>query len=151
LGYGYQHFQASFGEWGLSMQDDVADAVLWAVKQGWVDAKRVCIAGASYGGYAVMMGLVRDPQIWKCGINWVGVTDLSLLTNATWSDTNQYWDDAGVGATSWPARTARASRPSCAWRAAPACKAWLTAPACSLSRRPRPLPGGAGCDRRRGR
>jgi dipeptidyl aminopeptidase/acylaminoacyl peptidase len=41
------------------MQDDVADAALWAVAQGWVDAGRICIAGGSYGGYAVLMGLVR--------------------------------------------------------------------------------------------
>ena len=93
-GYGWKHYSSGLKQWGLTMQDDLNDGVDALVKQGIVNKDRVCIAGASYGGYAVMMGLVRDPQIWKCGINWVGVTDLSLLTNATWSDTNQYWDDA---------------------------------------------------------
>lgn len=95
LGYGWTHYASGLKQWGLTMQDDLNDGVDALVKQGIVDRGRVCIAGASYGGYAVMMGLVRDPQVWKCGINWVGVTDLSLLTNATWSDTNRYWDDAG--------------------------------------------------------
>ena len=73
-GYGFKHFRAGWKQWGLAMQDDVADAVQWAVKQGWVDPKRVCIAGASYGGYATLMGLVRHHELYQCGINWVGVT-----------------------------------------------------------------------------
>lgn len=94
-GYGWKHYSAGLKQWGLAMQDDLNDGVDALVKQGIVNRERVCIAGASYGGYAVMMGLVRDPQVWKCGVSWVGVTDLSLLTTATWSDTNQYWDAAG--------------------------------------------------------
>ncbi len=95
MGYGWKHYSSGLKQWGLAMQDDLNDGVDALVKQGIVSKERVCIAGASYGGYAVMMGLVRDPQVWKCGINWVGVTDLALLTDATWSDTNQYWDAAG--------------------------------------------------------
>ncbi|HQR71926.1 MAG TPA: S9 family peptidase [Burkholderiaceae bacterium] len=95
MGYGWKHYASGLKQWGLTMQDDLNDGVDALVKQGIVNRDRVCIAGASYGGYAVMMGLVRDPQVWKCGVNWVGVTDLSLLTSATWSDTNRYWDDAG--------------------------------------------------------
>lgn len=94
-GYGWTHHASGLKQWGLAMQDDLNDGVDALAKQGIVNRDRVCIAGASYGGYAVMMGLVRDPQVWKCGVNWVGVTDLSLLTDATWSDTNQYWDAAG--------------------------------------------------------
>jgi dipeptidyl aminopeptidase/acylaminoacyl peptidase len=94
-GYGWRHYSSGLKQWGLAMQDDLNDGVESLVKQGIVNKDRVCIAGASYGGYAVMMGLARDPQVWRCGINWVGVTDLALLTNATWSDVNQYWDDAG--------------------------------------------------------
>jgi len=95
LDYGWKHYAAGLKQWGLAMQDDLNDGVEALVKQGIVNKERVCIAGASYGGYAVMMGLVRDPQVWKCGVSWVGVTDLSLLTTATWSDTNQFWDAAG--------------------------------------------------------
>ncbi len=84
--YGWKHFASSFKQWGLAMQDDVSDGVKWAVKEGIADAKRVCIYGGSYGGYATMMGLAKDPDLYKCAINYVGVTDLDLFINATWSD-----------------------------------------------------------------
>ncbi len=84
--YGWKHFSSSFGQWGLAMQDDVTDGVKWAVAEGIADAKRVCIYGASYGGYATMMGLAKDPDLYKCGINYVGVTDVNLFLTATWSD-----------------------------------------------------------------
>ncbi len=84
--YGWKHFASSFGQWGLSMQDDVTDGVKWAVAQGIADPKRVCIYGGSYGGYAAMMGLAKDPDLYKCGINYVGVTDVSLFLTATWAD-----------------------------------------------------------------
>jgi len=85
-GYGWNLFHAGWKQWGLAMQDDVADGVKWAVAQGIVDPKRVCIAGASYGGYAVLMGLARDPELYRCGIDWVGVTDMNLMYTADWSD-----------------------------------------------------------------
>jgi len=88
-GYGFKHFRAGWKQWGLAMQDDVADAVQWAVRQGWVDAKRVCIAGASYGGYATLMGLVRDHDLYRCGIEWVGVSDINLMYSITWSDASE--------------------------------------------------------------
>jgi dipeptidyl aminopeptidase/acylaminoacyl peptidase len=68
------------------MQDDLADGARWAVAQGHADAQRICIAGASYGGYAVLMGLARDPDLYRCGISWVAVTDPELLFSAVWSD-----------------------------------------------------------------
>jgi dipeptidyl aminopeptidase/acylaminoacyl peptidase len=85
-GWGYKLFRASFKQWGRAMQDDLDDAMDWAVKQGIADSARACIMGASYGGYAVMMGLARDPARWKCGINYVGVTDINLMFEVTWSD-----------------------------------------------------------------
>ena len=88
-GYGFKLFRAGWKQWGLAMQDDVADAVQWAVKQGWVDPKRVCIAGASYGGYATLMGLVRHHELYQCGIEWVGVSDINLMYSITWSDTSE--------------------------------------------------------------
>lgn len=83
-GYGLEHFKAGWKQWGLAMQDDVADAALWAVGKGLVDAKRICIAGASYGGYATLMGLARHPEIFRCGAAWVGVTDPRLLFDLDW-------------------------------------------------------------------
>jgi dipeptidyl aminopeptidase/acylaminoacyl peptidase len=84
--YGWKHFSSSFKQWGLTMQDDVTDGVQWAIAQGIADPKRVCIYGGSYGGYATMMGLAKTPELFKCGINYVGVTDLDLFLTATWSD-----------------------------------------------------------------
>ena len=83
-GYGYTHFQAGWRQWGRAMQDDVADAVEWAIREGWADARRVCIAGASYGGYAVLMGLIRDPELYRCGAAWVAVTDPRLMFQPVW-------------------------------------------------------------------
>jgi dipeptidyl aminopeptidase/acylaminoacyl peptidase len=86
IGYGEALFRAGFKQWGLAMQDDLADAARWAIAQGYADPKRLCIAGASYGGYATLMGLLRDPDLYRCGINWVGVTDIELMYTARWGD-----------------------------------------------------------------
>jgi dipeptidyl aminopeptidase/acylaminoacyl peptidase len=95
-GFGANHFRKGWKQWGLAMQDDIADATEWAIKQGWVAAGRVCIAGASYGGYAAMMGLVRYGNLYQCGINWVGVTDIELLYTARWSDLSDAWKTYGL-------------------------------------------------------
>ncbi len=87
MGFGLKHLTSSYGQWGLTMQDDIVDGVRWAVAQGIVDPGRVCIYGGSYGGYAAMMGITRDADVFKCAVNYVGVTDLDLLMNASWSDT----------------------------------------------------------------
>ena len=79
VGFGRDHWLASRKQWGQSMQTDVTDALKWAVDQGVSDPDRVCIYGGSYGGYATMAGLTYSPELYKCGINYVGVTDLALL------------------------------------------------------------------------
>ena len=78
-GYGLDFLQAGYRQWGLSMQDDLTDATLWAVKQGYADPKRMCIYGASYGGYAAIEGVVREPELYRCAIGYVGVYDLPLM------------------------------------------------------------------------
>lgn len=85
-GFGWAHLAAGFKQWGLAMQDDVTDATRWAIREAGVDPKRICIAGASYGGYATLMGLVREPDLYRCGINWVGVTDPGLMFSINHSD-----------------------------------------------------------------
>ncbi|MDP9109319.1 MAG: prolyl oligopeptidase family serine peptidase [Pseudomonadota bacterium] len=85
-GFGWKHFRAGWKQWGLGMQNDVADGTRWAIAQHIADPKRICIAGASYGGYATLMGLINDPELYRCGIDWVGVTDIDLLYSVTWSD-----------------------------------------------------------------
>jgi dipeptidyl aminopeptidase/acylaminoacyl peptidase len=83
-GYGEAHYRAGFKQFGQAMQDDVADALLWAQSQGLAD-KRACIAGASYGGYATLMGLVRHPELYQCGVAWVALTDPFLyLEGSFW-------------------------------------------------------------------
>ncbi len=78
-GFGMQHMNSSKKQWGQTMQNDLSDGVKWAIDQGVADANRICIYGGSYGGYAVMAGLTYTPELYKCGINYVGVTDLPLL------------------------------------------------------------------------
>ncbi len=75
-GYGKHFERMAHMQWGLEMQDDLTDATKWAQKQGLVDADRIAIYGASYGGYATMMGVTKTPDLFKAGINYVGVVDL---------------------------------------------------------------------------
>lgn len=85
-GFGWKHHVAGWKQWGLAMQDDITDGIEDLVKRGIVDRNRVCIIGASYGGYATMYGLVKNPDLYKCGVNWVGVTDVKMLFTVNWSD-----------------------------------------------------------------
>ena len=82
-GYGAAHQRAGYKQYGKAMQDDVADALLWAQKQG-IASERACIAGASYGGYATLMGLARHPELYRCGAAWVALTDLLLYVEGSW-------------------------------------------------------------------
>ena len=88
MGFGFKHFQASWKQWGLAMQDDVADAVRWAAASQRVDGRRVCIIGGSYGGYATLMGLVRDPDVYRCGVAWAAVSEPLRLLESSW-----WWAD----------------------------------------------------------
>lgn len=85
-GYGNKLYRAGWKQWGLAMQDDIADATQWAIKQGYADKDRICIAGGSYGGYATLMGLIRNPELFRCGVEWAGVTDIDLMYSIHWSD-----------------------------------------------------------------
>ena len=78
-GYGDAFIHAGFREWGAKMQDDVTDATRWAITQGIADPKRVCIFGASYGGYAALRGATKEPDLYRCAIGYVGVYDLRLM------------------------------------------------------------------------
>jgi dipeptidyl aminopeptidase/acylaminoacyl peptidase len=85
-GFGAKHQEAGYKQWGKAMQNDLADGARWAIAQGMVDPSRVCLIGASYGGYAALMGLVNDPDLFKCAVNWVGAADVNLLFDVSWSD-----------------------------------------------------------------
>jgi len=76
VGYGRRFWQASFHQWGLAMQDDVTDGVRWAIDQGIADPERIAIYGGSYGGYAALSGVTQTPDLYACGISYVGVSNL---------------------------------------------------------------------------
>lgn len=75
-GYGRKFLEASYKQWGQAMQDDITDGVNWLIAQGIADAKRVAIYGGSYGGYATLAGLCFTPDLYACGIDYVGVSNL---------------------------------------------------------------------------
>lgn len=75
-GYGQAYMEAGLRRWGLEMQDDLEDVVQYCVGRGWVDPKRVAIVGASYGGYAALMGVVKTPDLYRGAFAFAPVTDL---------------------------------------------------------------------------
>lgn len=76
---GKAFWQAGFKQWGLKQQDDITDGVKWLIDQGIADPERIAIFGASYGGYAVLMGLIKTPELFACGVDYVGITSLFTL------------------------------------------------------------------------
>jgi len=78
-GYGVSFTSAGAREWGGKMQDDVTDATRWAIQQGVADKGRICMYGASYGGYASLMGVAKEPDLYKCAVGYVGVYDLPTM------------------------------------------------------------------------
>ncbi len=75
-GYGRAFWEAGFKQWGKKMQDDVTDGVRYVIAQGIADPKRVCIYGISYGGYCALAGLAFTPDLYACGVDYVGVANL---------------------------------------------------------------------------
>lgn len=75
-GYGRKFWESSFKQWGKNMQNDITDGVQWLIKQGVADPKRVAIYGASYGGYATLAGVTMTPELYRCAIDYVGVSNL---------------------------------------------------------------------------
>jgi dipeptidyl aminopeptidase/acylaminoacyl peptidase len=93
-GFGAKHFKAGWKQWGLKMQDDLADGARWAVESGYADSRRICIAGGSYGGYAALMGILNDPDIFQCAVDFAGVTDFELFYNGHWLYTSDMTAEA---------------------------------------------------------
>jgi TonB family protein len=78
-GYGRGFVEKGYGAWGTAMQDDLDDGVADLVRQGIADPKRICLMGASYGGYAALWGAIRNPETYRCAISFAGVTDLRAM------------------------------------------------------------------------
>lgn len=75
-GYGRAFWEASFKQWGLTMQDDITDGVNWLIDQGIADPERIAIYGGSYGGYATLVGLTKTPELYAAGVDYVGVSNM---------------------------------------------------------------------------
>lgn len=75
-GYGRKFWESSFKQWGKTMQNDITDGVKWLIDKGIADPKRIAIYGGSYGGYAVLAGLTFSPELYACGVDYVGVSNL---------------------------------------------------------------------------
>ncbi len=86
-GFGKKFLNAGNHQWGLAMQDDLNDAVKWAIDNGVADPAKVCIAGGSYGGYATLEGLTRDPELFACGVDIVGPSSILTLI----ASVPEYW------------------------------------------------------------
>lgn len=87
-GFGKAFLNAGNREWYHAMQDDVNDTAAWAVEQGIADPDRIAIMGGSYGGYATLAGMTRDPELWACGIDIVGPSHVGTLL----STIPMYWE-----------------------------------------------------------
>jgi dipeptidyl aminopeptidase/acylaminoacyl peptidase len=75
-GYGRKFWESSFKQWGKAMQDDITDGVKWLIDSGVADPKRVGIYGGSYGGYATLMGITKEPDLYAAAVDYVGVSNL---------------------------------------------------------------------------
>jgi dipeptidyl aminopeptidase/acylaminoacyl peptidase len=92
-GYGHDFIKAGWKQWGGAMQDDVTDATRWAIAQGIADKNRICIYGGSYGGYAALEGAVKQPDLYRCAIGYVGVYNLRLMYTRGDIPQNLYGED----------------------------------------------------------
>lgn len=80
-GYGHDFMMQAVGGYGLEMQDDLEDAVKYLVDEKIADPARICIVGASYGGYAALMGVAKTPDLFQCSVSFAGLSDLVKMRN----------------------------------------------------------------------
>jgi dipeptidyl aminopeptidase/acylaminoacyl peptidase len=94
-GFGKKFLHAGDLQWGAKMQDDLTDAAKWAIAKGYADPKRVAIMGGSYGGYATLAGLTFTPDLYACGVDIVGPSNLKTLLESIppyWATMRKTWD-----------------------------------------------------------
>lgn len=87
-GYGEKFTQAGLRQWGLKMQDDISDGVKKLIADGIVDPKRICIVGASYGGYAALAGATFTPDLYACAVSFAGISDLPKMLHSNRVEVN---------------------------------------------------------------
>lgn len=86
-GYGKQYLKNGFKQIGRKTMEDIEDGVNYCIQQGWVDANRMAIYGASHGGYATLMGLIKTPSLYRCGVDYVGVSNIETF----FASFPEYW------------------------------------------------------------
>lgn len=98
-GFGLKYEKAGYKQWGKAMHNDVMDALEWVIKQGKIDADKVCMVGASYGGYETLVASYKNPENFKCFVSIAGISDLqkSLDTDSDWSNVYGASNDMTVG------------------------------------------------------
>jgi dipeptidyl aminopeptidase/acylaminoacyl peptidase len=94
----WSFLSAGFGEWGRKMQTDLSDGVRYLAKEGIIDSTRVCIVGASYGGYAALAGVTLDPGVYRCAVSVAGIADLRRMLQ--WVDLKETYG-AHLGRRFW--------------------------------------------------
>jgi dipeptidyl aminopeptidase/acylaminoacyl peptidase len=88
-GFGRRFEEAGYRQWGRTMQDDITDGIKHLIEQKIADPARICIYGASYGGYAALWGVIKTPELYKCGASFAGVSDLAtMLAGSIFDDSN---------------------------------------------------------------
>ena len=87
-GYGRNFKEIGFKQWGKTMQDDVTDGVHWLINEGIADKDRIGIYGGSYGGYATLAGVTFTPELYACGVDYVGPSNIFTLLNSL----PPYWE-----------------------------------------------------------
>ncbi|MFO7369065.1 MAG: S9 family peptidase [Bacteroidales bacterium] len=87
-GYGKKFWEASFKQWGRTMQDDITDGVKWLINEGIADSTRIAIYGGSYGGYATLAGITFTPELYACAVDYVGVSNMFTFMNTI----PPYWE-----------------------------------------------------------
>ena len=86
-GYGKEFLRAGFKQVGRKAMDDVEDGIHYVISQGWIDEDRIAIYGVSHGGYATLMGLVKTPDLYRCGVDYVGISNVETF----FASLPEYW------------------------------------------------------------
>lgn len=86
-GYGTEFLKAGFKQVGRKCMDDVEDGIKYVIAQGWIDDSKIAIYGGSHGGYATLMGLIKTPELYTCGVDYVGVSNIFTFMNSI----PEYW------------------------------------------------------------
>jgi len=111
-GFGKAFREAGYREWGQKMQDDITDGVLWLVNEGIADADRIGIMGASFGGYAALLGLVKTPKLFRAGVAYAAVTDIeNTLGDERWYGSDEEFNRRLIGGEFGDAKRLRESSP----------------------------------------